>query len=280
MSDYLSSIISGVVYEGEVKHQRFIPIQHAFRYRLFMLLLNLDKLDHVFNDFWLWSTKQPNLAYLKRSDHLGPENLNLKEAVSQFILNNTGYQIEGTVYLLTHLRYWGYCFNPVSFYYCFDKNHRYVEWIIAEINNTPWGERYCYLLKTHHCLFENKEKDVNYVNDSRKQKDNIYHFSFPKNFHISPLMPMNILHDWWINFPNDFFNDQLIIHMNNYAAEKKMFTAHMSLAPQPITHTNMAKILINYPFMTGKIITAIYWQALCLKLKGAIFYSHPNGLLK
>ncbi len=272
----LSHIISSAIYEGEVRHQRFLPVQHDFRYRLFMLFLNLDELDRVFNDFWLWSIKQPNLAYLKRSDHLGPENLPLKEAVSQFIFDKTGYKLEGRVYLLTHLRYWGYCFNPVSFYYCYDKNHCHIEWIIAEINNTPWGERYCYLLKTHHCEFEAKETDC--VCDRRTIKDSTHHFSFKKNFHISPFIPMNIKHDWWIRYPDNVLQDPLVIHMNNYHHEKKVFTAHMSLKHQHITHKNMAKTLLHYPFMTGRIITAIYWQALRLKLKGAIFYPHPKNL--
>jgi DUF1365 family protein len=246
---------SSAIYEGYVKHQRFSPLQHDFRYRLFMLFLNLDELDHVFNDFWLWSTKNPNLAYLKRTDHLGPENVNLKEAVSQFILDKTGCKIEGAVCLLTHLRYWGYCFNPVSFYYCYDKNNQHVEWIVAEINNTPWGERHCYLLDTRHDPFNRP-----------------YHFSFEKNFHISPLMPMNLRHDWWMTSPQH----DLMIHMNNYEGEKKIFTAHMNLKRQEITHKNMMKMLCHYPCMTGRIIVAIYWQALRTKLKGAHFYSHPH----
>lgn len=265
----VNTITSSAIYEGQVRHQRFLPVQHDFQYRLFMMFLNLDELDEIFQSFWLWSTQKANVAYLKRSDHLGPENLSLKAAATQFILDKTGYQLQGDICLLTHLRYWGYCFNPVSFYYCYDKTNQQVEWILAEINNTPWGERHCYLLKTQACSFEGNS--ANYISDT--QEKGTYHFAFNKDFHISPLMPMDAQHDWWIKSPAR----DLMIHMNNYSGEKKMFTAHMSLARQAITHKNMAKTLLNYPFMTGKVIASIYWQALRTKLKGAIFYPHPKN---
>jgi DUF1365 family protein len=264
----IETLTSGL-YEGEVRHQRFSPIKHDFLYKIFMVFINLNELDTLFDNFWFWSSRKPNVAYFKRADHLGESNIHLKDAVKNFVFQRTGYRVEGNIYILTHLRYWGYCFNPVSFYYCYDKNNQYVEWIIAEINNTPWGEQYCYLLKTASCFYN--ENSDQYITPEANQTSN--HYIFNKNFHISPFMPMDLVNDWWIQSPKE----NLMIHMNNYYQEKKVFTAHLSMQRKEITHKNLAKILLSYPFMTGKVISGIYWEALKIKIKGAPFYSHPKN---
>ncbi|MCX7118972.1 MAG: DUF1365 family protein, partial [Legionellales bacterium] len=100
-----------------------------------------------------------------------------------------------------------------------------------------------------------------------------HHFVFPKIFHISPLMPMELTHDWWFNTPKN----QLRVHMNNLQDQKKIFTAHLNLQRKNLNSQSLAHTLIHYPFMTGKVISAIYWQSLRTWLKGAPFYSHPSS---
>ena len=134
------------IYEGQVRHGRRKPVEHAFRYRVFMMYLDLDELEDVFRGRWFWSTRRRALARFRRSDHLGDPSGSLKEAVLDLVERETDSRPEGPVRLLTNLSYFGFCFNPVSFYYCFAGDGETLETIVAEVNNTPWGERDTYVL--------------------------------------------------------------------------------------------------------------------------------------
>src|SRR6185312_13486630 len=119
------------LYTGWIRHRRFGPAKNAFRYRLFMLYLDLDELPGLFKRFWLWSARRPAPAWFRRGDHHGPVATDLATATRDLVEQRTGVRPLGPIRLLTHLRYWGHCFNPVSFYYCFDKTGTRVETIIA-----------------------------------------------------------------------------------------------------------------------------------------------------
>ena len=255
--------MDSAIYTGLVTHKRYSPFCHQFNYRVFMMYLDLDELDDLFASQWFWSVEKNNIASFRRTDHLGDPNISLKKAVVDLVYERIGFVLEGPVRLLTHLRYWGYCFNPVSFYYCYDKIKQHLEVIVAEINNTPWGEQHCYVLNVRN---GSPKSDVVRCNQN-------HHFVFPKTFHISPLMPMELTHDWWFNTPKN----QLRVHMNNLQDQKKIFTAHLNLQRKNLNSQSLAHALIHYPFMTGKVISAIYWQSLRTWLKGAPFYSHPSS---
>ncbi len=244
------------IYAGQVRHRRFSPKRHEFRYRLFYAYLDLDELDEIFEQRWLWSTNRPNLAWFKRSDYFGKPETPIKQAVTEFVEKQTGKPPAGPIRLLTHLRYFGYVFNPVSFYYCFDAADTYIETIVAEITNTPWGERHAYILSA--------EDDLS---DSSHMQ-----FHLSKQFHISPFMPMAIRYDWRFTQPRDTVS----VHMSNYQNSEKVFDATLYLEKQTINAANCARALVFFPLMTVKVITAIYWQALRLFLKRIPFYSHPD----
>jgi DUF1365 family protein len=237
------------IYSGYIQHRRFSPTQNQFRYRMFMMYLDLDGLDSVFQQHWLWSARRPAFAYLRRQDHLGNPQQALIEAVRDLVQSKTGTRPTGAIRLLTHLRYFGYCFNPVSFYYCFDAQNR-VETIVAEINNTPWGEQHCYVLPR---------------NMTQKLQ-----FEFNKDFHVSPFMPMALQYDWRFSEPDE----KLTVHMVNMENQAKIFDATLNLSRQPITAWSLAKVLLAYPMMTCWVVVLIYWQALKLYLKRTPFYSH------
>jgi DUF1365 family protein len=256
--------MDSAIYTGLVTHQRYHPIHHQFHYRVFMMYLDLDELDDLFKSQWFWSVERKNIASFRRTDHLGDPNVSLKQAVINLVHDRVGFALEGPVRLLTHLRYWGYCFNPVSFYYCYDKTGQHLDVIVAEINNTPWGEQHCYVLDI---------RTSSNTSNIAGPHQNYHHFVFEKKFHISPLMPMELTHDWWFNTPKN----QLNVHMSNIQDQKKIFTAHLNLKIKNLNSQHLAHALIHYPFMTGKIIGAIYWQALRTWLKGAPFYSHPSS---
>ena len=248
--------MNSAIYEGKVRHRRFQPVSNAFEYRLFMMYLDLSELDRVFESRWLWSVDRPNVASLRRTDHLGNPDISIESAVRDLVGRQTGRRPTGPVRMLTHLRYLGHCFNPVSFFYCFDTADRCVETIVAEVSNTPWHERHCYVLAES-------------MNDAAPPWK---HYHLKKDFHVSPFMDMNQDYDWRFLEPGE----RIQVHMQNFEKEQKLFDATLSLRRTDITTAAMARILVQYPLMTLQTVAKIYWQACKLRLKGAAFYAHPS----
>ena len=235
------------------------PVEHEFDYRMFMMYLDLSELPNLFRKRWLWSARRPALARFRREDHLGDPGVPLDEAVRDLVKEETGIRPLGPIRLLTQLSYFGYVFNPVSFYYCFNEDDTKLETIVAEVNNTPWGERHCYVLPQS--MNRGPEKHPRYCP--------------PKEMHVSPFMQMDVDYDWRFNTPGDL----LSVHMENARHGKKIFDATLVLQRREITPASLAAVLIRFPLMTMKIIGAIHWQALKLWLKGAPVHDHPakNG---
>lgn len=221
-----------------------------------MMYLDLDELDTVFRGRWFWSVNRWNLACFRRTDHFGDPRISLDSAVRELIADRTGTKPSGPIRLLTHLRYLGHCFNPVSFFYCFDSSGRRVDTIVAEITNTPWQQRHC------HVLTETENED----HDPWKQ------YRLKKDFHVSPFMDMNLDYIWRFQEPSD----RIQVHMQNFDKETKLFDATLSLQRMEITGSALARVLIRYPAMTVQVLARIYWQALRLWYKGATFYTHPE----
>ncbi len=248
------------IYEGRVRHRRFSPRSHEFSYSLYMMYLDLDELPVLFDRFWLWSANRFNLAWFNRADHLGDRDQPLQQVVRDRLYEHTGIRAEGPIRLLTHCRYFGFGFNPVSFYYCYDRDDTRVENIIAEVNNTPWGEQYCYVLAET----ENVSSEGAATGHKRYQP--------VKDFHVSPFMPMNINYDWRFNQPDQ----RLTVHMQNFIDNEKLFDATLDLKYRPITSLNMARVLTQYPIVTVKVVAGIYFEALRLLLKRIPFFDHPD----
>lgn len=243
------------IFKGQVRHRRMDPVAHEFRYRLFMMYLDLDELDTVFDRRWFWSTKRAAPARFRREDHLGAPGMPLDLCVRDLVERDSGHRPAGPIRLLTHLQYFGYCFNPVSFYYCFDEADRRVEAIVAEVNNTPWGERHCYVLR-----------------DESQRVGAHQRFTPVKQMHVSPFMPMDVDYDWRFRAPDE----RLTVHMENARGGRKVFDATLDLERREISATSLAGALVGHPFMTGKVMGAIHWQALKLWLKGSPVHDHPD----
>ncbi len=260
-ADDSSGTRGSAIYTGMIRHRRMQPAAHAFDYRVCMLYLDLAELPQVFDGSWLFSARRRALAEFRRADHLGDTAVPLDQAVRELVEERCGRRPVGPIRLLTHLRYFGYVFNPVSFYYCFDSSGAEVEFIVAEVNNTPWGERHCYVL-------EAGQPGPGSAAAQRRQ----LRFQPAKAMHVSPFMPMDTAYDWRFAAPGKC----LSVHMANLQDGKKMFDATLSMQHRAITPAALAWVLISYPLMTLKIMAAIHWQALRLWLKKCPVYDHPD----
>lgn len=244
------------IYEGRIIHRRLHPVAHAFSYRVFMLWLDLAEIETLFARRWLWSVNRRNVAAFHRADYHGDAHLPLDQAVRDTVEVALGTRPDGPIRLLTHLRYFGLCFNPVSFYYGYDAAGETLQWVMAEITNTPWRERHAYVLP---------------VSAAAQSGGNLI-WDFDKCFHVSPFMAMDRRYRWRLSAPQQ----QLHIHMQVLDGEQREFDAALGLRRRPLGAGVMAWMLLRYPAITLKIVTAIHWQALRLWLKRVPVHDHPS----
>lgn len=247
---------ASAVYEGIVRHRRLGPHPHAFGYRMAQLYLDLDEIDRVLARRWLWSIGRRNVAQFRRQDYLGPAELSLADAVRLRVAQATGLRLAGPIRLLSHLRYFGYAFNPVSFYYCFADDGVTLACVVAEITNMPWRERHAYVLPVETALV----------------RGGVLSWAFPKAFHVSPFIPMDREYSWRFTAPGADLN----VHMDVIHDGQREFDATLTLHRRPLDGASLARVLWRYPLMTAQVVGIIHWQALRLWLKRNPVYNHPQ----
>lgn len=246
------------LYEGTVTHRRFATeatgnVAHDFSYATMMPLLFLDEFDEVASLHPRWSSARPNAAWFRRRDYLGDHGVTLDTAVRDAVFERSGRRPLGPIALLGHVRLWGWLFNPLCVYYCFDETGQRVEQILLEVRNTPWHQRHLYVLD----------------GDSS-------HHRFAKEMHVSPFLAMD--HEYVMTWSVP--GDHLSFHLGNRRGAERIFDASLSLTRREITSSSLGAFVWRRPFQTVGVSAGIYRQALALWRKKAPFHSHPRRLEK
>ena len=290
------------IYEGRVRHRRNYPTLHQFDFRTFMLMLDLDELPTVFAKRWLWSAKKMAFARLRQSDRLKSHGHldSMRQRVSAILAENGISQELSSVRLLTQVRYLGFEMNPVCFYYCFshclpedtDESSETQEGdplvlsqqperiiaIIAEVNNTPWGEQHNYVIGAEQA-----------GGKPRSERTSVRSLPISKTFHVSPFLDMNMDYRMAFSVPGQKLGVKIENHLHPVdndakdlvdeadSAKEKILDVTMLLERTPITGTNLNWMLVKYPLISFKIFAGIYWQALRLYLKKVPFFPHPKN---
>jgi DUF1365 family protein len=219
------------IYEGTVRHRRFAERSNEFTHKVALAYLDLHE-----------PPPTGRLVRFERSDYLGDPRQPLPDAVRDLVEERTGRRPEGPIRLLTQLRTFGVCFNPVSFYYCFDEG---LEAVVADVTNTPWGERHAYVVAGNGPVIKGDSDKV---------------------LHVSPFMGMDHGYQWSVADPGE----TLSVHIESRRDGALAFDATLSLKRRPFSPRKLA-------LGNARVLALIYGHALGLKLKGVGVHPHPEA---
>lgn len=271
---------ASAIYEGSVRHRRFELHEHRFHYKLALAYIDLDELPTLLGGRFLAS--RPGPARFRRGDYLGEEHVALSQAVRDVVIEQTGVRTAGPVRLLANLSAFGHCFNPVSFYYCMDAAGECVEAVVAEVTNTPWGERHAYVLARDRGELGSEhpgsERLKPVQGDSSRTPDGdgrVLTGNFTKALHVSPFMGMDHRYEWRVTTPAE----TLSVHIANSHEGHLAFDATLSLRRRELTNASLTRMSIRYPASALRVLALIYAQAARLRLKGLRPHPHPKAKL-
>lgn len=243
------------IYRGQVRHRRFRDAEHAFTYPLAMLYLDLAELPALFDGVPCWSARRPAAGWFREQDYLAAApGKTLRERVNRTIHAATGHWPTGPVRLLTNPRYAGLLMNPISCFFCFADDGVTLQFMVAEVTNTPWRERIAYVLP---CEAGAKQQCVR----------------FAKQMHVSPFNPMAMDYVARFNTPGH----KLYLHLENHCDGSIATDATLTLTAQPLDRRHLLQLLWQFPLQSLQVAAGIYWQALRLWLRGARFHHHPSS---
>jgi DUF1365 family protein len=229
---------------GHVWHARTAP-RHAFRYRTYMHLFDLDEVARINATYRLLGYNRPRPVSLHDADHF--DGRPLRDGVVHALESRGHAWPGGRVLLLTHCRVAGYVFNPVSFFYCFDPDD-HLAVVVAEVNNT-YGERHVYVLPA---------SDV----PGRLHK---------KEFHVSPFFGLDGTYRFDVEAPGD----RLDVGIDLTVGTARRFQARLALARKRLSDGALLGMLARYPLVTAQVLAAIHWEAARLWWKGVPFRDKP-----
>ena len=262
--------LNSAFYIGSVFHKRFAPKVHKFSYPLYMAFVDLDEIEELNRRYWWFSYRSWAPLQLKSTDYFrsvvsnSPKKIAVKDGVEVEIgrSKHVNSQLKDTVIsmadnlgadvgridrvcMLAQLRSFGIYFSPVNFFFLYEGDD--AKYLVAEVSNTPWNKKYCYLVDV---------KDPT---------------STPKNFHVSPFMDLNMSYKWAITPPEE----STCVRIEN-ENENLLFSAVFSGTRHEITAKTMRKLFLKWPVVTVFIVRRIYWQAARLIMKGLKFVPYQT----
>ena len=254
------SLPSPGLYVGRLRHRRNVPKPHVFTYPVFLALLDIDRIPASMAVSRLTSHNRWNWASFHDRDHLGDPSRPLRDRVADEAAAAGVSLPGGPIFLLTHLRYLGYCFNPVSFFYCCDAAGR-LQTVLAEVNNT-FGETCNYWLTERQAV----------PSPENGSAADVRRFRTPKVFHVSPFMPLDQEYEWLLVPPGE----RLLMHIGVVEPAGPVLDTTLDLRRRPWSAAAIRRTLVRHPWMTGKVIAAIHFEALRLYLEGIRYRPHPG----
>jgi DUF1365 family protein len=258
--------MESALYLGRLRHRRFEPREHAFEYPVYMAFLDIDRLPELMSGSRFSSYNRWNWTGYDERDHFGDPAEPLRRRLEEDARRQGVALPDGQIFLLTHLRYFGYVFNPVSFFYCYDRAGR-LEMMLGEVNNT-FGETHNYWLTRAN---DGSEK----TGSEHTAKMAVPHrYRTVKRMHVSPFQRMELEYDWIFTPPGE----RLVAHMNTLQDGRANFDATLQLERRPWDAKHLVRALAAYPFITLRVIAGIHWEALRLWAKGVPVHTHPAEL--
>jgi DUF1365 family protein len=243
------SRFNSALYQGRVRHTRLRPFHHTFRYRVFYGLFDIEELDSLDRELRWFSLRRFNLFGFDPGVHGPADGSPLRPWVDS-CLRDAGVELDGgKVYLLAFPKVLGYVFNPLAIWYCHGPGGD-LRAIIHEVRNT-FGDRHSYVVPV--------------------EREGLRH-GFAKELHVSPFNDMDQDYSFAMTLPGD----RLTVSIVQTDRDHEILRAGMALTRVPLTDGNLLRLFFTHPLLTAKVITAIHWEALELKIKGATFHRRPQ----
>lgn len=244
------------VYEGVVDHRRHVDQAHSFKYSVYMLWLKVAEVDEPKKGWPMISRAKWAPISVCAKDYMSHRKEScLSDRLKGEIKEKLNKEWEGEAFMLAQPRHFGFIINPLAVYYCYDAASK-LSFVVGEITNTPWGERHCYVF------------DMTGSSEGSPAK-----FTFKKDFHVSPFLPMGMDYTWVLSHPGK----TLTVNIWNRTLDRVDFEAHLMLARRTLSSAEMIRQMIFRPLMTFKVCLGIYINAgILYGIKRVRFYDHPK----